>query len=327
VSVTTRVLAWLATLLLVATLAPMLAPYGPTQLFPDARHVPPMLPRIETGGRVQAVILTDRRRERYDTDPTRLLPLPWWGSTDTPVFVFGTDAGSRDILSRLLVAARPTILLALAGLFGSITLGTVLGVIAARRGGLVDAGIMRTGDRLLVLPLMVVALLVRGALPAVVPAVEVFAWLSLLLSGIAWPVVMRVVRATIREEQASAAVLAVTGLGASGGYLLRRHLLPSCAGPVLAQAGVLLPAFMAAEAGLSFVGLGFPDAWPTWGTMLRDATDVGALVRFPWTLAPAAAIFLVTLGTRMVVPTGHRATATAVLGASPGKIGGEVSRR
>jgi len=319
-----RVLAWLLLLLALAAGAPALAPYGPTQIFTDARHVPPMLPRIEEGGRVRAVTLVDRLRERYAEDPSRLLPLPWWTPVETPVFVLGTDAGSRDVLSRLLVATRPTLLLALVSLLGAVLLGTLLGAIAARRGGLVDAIIMRTGDLLLVLPVMVVALLVRSALPLVLPATEVFVWMALLLSLVAWPIVMRVVRATIRREQASESALAVTALGASGVHLLRRHLLPACAGPVLAQAGLLLPAFMAAEAALSFVGLGFPDAWPTWGTMLREATDVNTLARFPWTLAPAVAIFLVTLGTHLITPHGPQASGVAPHPGSAGRIDAEV---
>jgi peptide/nickel transport system permease protein len=319
-----RVLAWLAILLLLALAGPSVAPYAPTQVFTDARHVPPMLPRVEAGGRVYAVTLTDRLRERYTTDASRLLPLPWWAPPETPVFVLGTDAGSRDLLSRLLVATRPTVLLALAALLGATILGTLLGGTAARRGGIVDLVIMRTGDLLLMLPVMVVALLLRSALPLVLPAVEVFGWLTLLLSAIGWPVVMRVVRATIRHEQSLDAALAVTALGATRGHLLRRHLLPACAGPVLAQAGLLLPAFIAAEAGLSFVGLGFPETWPTWGTMLREAADVTALVRFPWTLAPAGAIFLVTLGTRLIVADGRLAPPRVEHRGAAGKIDREA---
>ena len=69
------------------------------------------------------------------------------------------------------------------------------------------------------------------------------------------------------------------------------------------QAVVLVPAFIVAEATLSFVGLGFPDAVPSWGSMLMDAADVSAIRQFPWTLAPAAAIFAVTLGANLVLET------------------------
>ena len=96
-------------------------------------------------------------------------------------------------------------------------------------------------------------------------------------------------------------VLAARALGAGRGRVLVRHLLPACAGHVAAQASLLLPAFILAEASLSFLGLGFPDTLPTWGTMLREAADVNELTRFPWTLAPAAAIVAVTLGTNLAL--------------------------
>ena len=77
--------------------------------------------------------------------------------------------------------------------------------------------------------------------------------------------------------------------------MLFRHLLPACRGVIGAQAILLLPGFILAEATLSYVGLGFPDTVPSWGSMLHQASNVNAIADFPWTLAPAAAIFAVTL--------------------------------
>jgi peptide/nickel transport system permease protein len=96
-------------------------------------------------------------------------------------------------------------------------------------------------------------------------------------------------------------VLAAKAAGAGRGRVLWRHLLPACAGHVGVQASVLLPAFILAEASLSFLGLGFPDALPTWGTMLREAADVNELTRFPWTLSSAVAIVAVTLATNLAL--------------------------
>jgi peptide/nickel transport system permease protein len=76
---------------------------------------------------------------------------------------------------------------------------------------------------------------------------------------------------------------------------------------VVVQATLLLPAFILAEATLSYVGLGFPDTVPTWGTMLQDAANVTLVVDAPWMLAPAAAIFLVVLAVNLAVQGGGRA--------------------
>jgi peptide/nickel transport system permease protein len=83
--------------------------------------------------------------------------------------------------------------------------------------------------------------------------------------------------------------------------VLAVHLLPAASGHLAAQATLLLPAFILAEATLSYVGLGFPDTVPTWGTMLQDAANVALLGDAPWTLAPAAAIFVVVLAVNLVV--------------------------
>ena len=99
------------------------------------------------------------------------------------------------------------------------------------------------------------------------------------------------------RDYASAAV----SLGAGPARVLFRHLLPASRGVIGTQAILLLPSFILAEATLSYVGLGFPDTVPSWGSMLHEASNVNAIADFPWTLAPAAAIFAVTLAANLLV--------------------------
>jgi peptide/nickel transport system permease protein len=101
--------------------------------------------------------------------------------------------------------------------------------------------------------------------------------------------------------------MAARAAGAGAARLLWLHLLPAAAGYILTQATLLLPAFILAEATMSFVGLGFPSTVATWGTMLQDAANVATLGDTPWTLAPALAIFLVVLGVNLVVQGSGRA--------------------
>ncbi len=76
---------------------------------------------------------------------------------------------------------------------------------------------------------------------------------------------------------------------------------------MLTQATLLLPAFILAEATLSYVGLGFPDTVPTWGTMLQEASNASLIADAPWMLAPAGAIFLVVLAVNLLVQGAGRA--------------------
>ena len=108
-------------------------------------------------------------------------------------------------------------------------------------------------------------------------------------------------RAIVATERRKEYAEAAHAIGAGPWRILLRHLLPASTGFLVIQATTLLPAFILAEATLSFVGLGFPDTIPSWGSMLLEASDVSAIGQFPWTLAPAAAIFVVTLAANLLV--------------------------
>jgi peptide/nickel transport system permease protein len=163
------------------------------------------------------------------------------------------------------------------------------------RGGWLDELVMRSADFVLVLPIIHVVLVLRAIMPLVLPPRTVFLSMLTIFALVGWPIVARGIRAIVVAEREREFVLAARAVGASPWRVLSRHILPACTGHVFVQATLLLPAFMLAEATLSFMGLGFPDTAPSWGTMLAEATNVNYLTRFPWMLVPAVAIFLVVL--------------------------------
>jgi peptide/nickel transport system permease protein len=144
-------------------------------------------------------------------------------------------------------------------------------------------------------------LALRAALPLVVPPATTFAALAGIFTLFGWPVMARGVRAIVRSEREQDYVHAARAMGAGPVRILVTHLLPAATGHIASQATLLLPAFILAEATMSYVGLGFPDATPTWGTLLQDAANVALLGDAPWTLAPAGAIFLVVLAVNLVL--------------------------
>ena len=158
---------------------------------------------------------------------------------------------------------------------------------------------MWLAELVLVLPAVYVVLALRAALPLVLPASAIFLLMSGIFGLVGWPWVARGVRGIVAAERSRDYAVAARSLGASHLRVLFRHLLPACRPFLAMQAVVLVPAFIVAEATLSFVGLGFPDAVPSWGSMLMDAADVSAIRQFPWVLAPAFAIFAVTLGANL----------------------------
>ena len=288
-------------LIALAMIAPWLAPYEPGRAFRDFLHAPPMRPHLDGVTPVaHPLVLADRMQQRFEPDRSRTVPLPWFGASDVPVFLLGADDFGRDVLSRLLHGGRTSIGLALVATLGAVLIGALAGAWAGYRGGWVDDAIMRVADFVLVLPVIYVVLVLRAVLPLVLPAATVFLLVALIFVVVGWPFVAKGVRGIVAAERSREYVQAAQSLGAGPGRIVVRHLIPACTGHLLVQATLLLPAFILAEATLSFIGLGFPDPVASWGTMLAGAGNYNAVARFPWTLSPAIAIFAIVLATNLI---------------------------
>jgi peptide/nickel transport system permease protein len=287
-----------AALALIVLAAPALAPYDPGRQFSGYEYAPPMRPHLidaQWGLRppfAYPVRLVDRIERRYTEDRGRRVT----SFADTePWFLLGGDTFGRDILSRLAIGARLSLGMALLSACLAIAIGAFVGASAGYAGGWVDAALMRVADFVIVLPGIYVVLALRGVLPLVLSPGEVFAALVAVLSLVGWPSVARGVRGIVVIERESEYAEAARALGAGFWRVTTRHLLPACRGFLLVQATVLVPAFLMAEATLSFVGLGFAAPTPSWGVMLRDAAAVQVVADTPWLLAPAAAIVATVL--------------------------------
>ena len=305
----------LAAVALVAAAAPWIAPNPPDQAFKDLVHAPPTAVRLWSDGGPRAPFmyrqrLVSRLERRFESVTTEPIPLRWFSqghlvSADpdhgAPLLLLGADGYGRDIFSRLVHGSRLTLALALIATLGATLLGGVIGSVSGYAGGRVDLLLSRLTEFVLVLPAIYVVLALRAALPLVVPPRTVFLSLAAIFVLLGWPTVARGVRAIIASERSRDYVSAAEALGAGSTRVLLRHLLPSARGHLLMQATLLLPAFILAEATMSYIGLGFPEATPTWGTMLQEASNVAILADTPWTLAPAGAIFLVVLAVNLAV--------------------------
>ncbi|MGH9146114.1 MAG: ABC transporter permease, partial [Vicinamibacterales bacterium] len=248
--------------------------------------------------------------QRYELDRSTPVPLVWFSAgklvrsanpEHAPLLLVGADRDGRDIFSRLLFGARTSLLLALAATSGALVIGLLIGAVAGIADSMVDDLLMRLAELVIVLPTIYVVLVLRAAMPLVLPPSLVFMLMAAVFALVGWPFVARGVRSIVFSEKRREYALAARSLGAGRARLLGRHLLPACAGFISVQATMLVPAFIVAEATLSYVGLGFADPVASWGTMLREASDVVTFTEFPWTLAPAAAIFIVVLGFNLVV--------------------------
>jgi peptide/nickel transport system permease protein len=296
--------------------APWLAPSASDAQARGFLNAPPTFPHaIDDGGAWHAPFiypwrLANQLEQRYEQDRSQRVPLSWFSgghivsSSDParmPLFLLGADSYLRDVFSRLLYGARISLGLSLVAAAGALVAGALVGGIAGYAGGLLDDLLMRVSDFVLVLPAMYVALALRSMLRLVLPPFEVFMLLTGIFAVVGAPFIARGVRAIVRSEKQLDYGVAAASLGASHFRLLVRHLLPAARGFIVVEIVLLVPAFIVAEATLSYVGLGFPDPVASWGTMLHDASNVRAFADFPWLLSPAAAMFLVVLGLNLVM--------------------------
>jgi len=307
-----------ALLVAFAVVGPRLTGTSPSQQFPDAVYAPPMRPHIiDDAGRfrlpfVYPLQLADRLELRYVEDRSRPMPLRLFaGSAVISIdpangaawFPLGTDSLGRDQLARLAWGTRLSLGVALGAALGALVLGAAIGGLAGFAGGLVDDAAMRIADVIVALPAIYVVLALRASMPLVLTTGEVFWTMVVVLAAIGWPFPARGVRAVVAAERAREYAEAARAIGASRTRILLRHLLPAARGFLVVQTSLLVPAFVLAEATLSYVGLGFGEPTPSWGGMLRDASRGPALADAPWLLAPAAAIVCAALAVNLSAGT------------------------
>lgn len=196
----------------------------------------------------------------------------------SPEHPLGADELGRDLLLRLLHGARVSLSVGLASALAAGLLGTALGLLAAWRGGLVDALLMRLADGMLALPALPLLVLLAAMDPAKLglPAGGAgtdMARIVLILSVFGWVGVARLARAAALTVLASDYVRAARALGVPEARLLHRHVLPGIAAPVAIACAMAVAGAILAESVLSFLGLGIQPPAPSWGNMLANAQE------------------------------------------------------
>jgi len=204
----------------------------------------------------------------------------------------GTDQLGRDLLYRVLLGARTSIVIASAAVIMSIVLGLPLGLISGYLGGRTDNVLMRLVDTLLSFPALLLALTISAVLG---PNLQN----TVIAIGVAFtPFLARIIRGEALRVAQMPYLEAARTAGNSDMRLIFRHILPNIMPAVIVQSTISLAFAILAEAGLSFLGLGTQPPDASWGLMIQASRDY--LDRAPWTaLVPGAAVALTVLGLNM----------------------------
>ena len=202
---------------------------------------------------------------------------------------FGTDAVSRDVLSRVLDGGRVSLALAILSVALSLVVGTLYGALSTLAGGLVDTAMRRLLEVALSIPRLLVLLAV-GALWGTLS----FPALVLLIGFTGWFDTARLVTDELRGLSVREFTVAARAIGVRGPRLLWRHLLPHLLPTLVINASFSVAGTIALEAGLSYLGLGIQPPQASWGTILRDGAGV---VQSEWWLSlfPGLATVLAVL--------------------------------
>ena len=242
---------------IVAVLAPLLAPHEATQQFPQLQE------NLRPGS----------------------IPGPQEG------FPLGSDQLGRDFYSRMLLASQQTLLVGVLATVIGLVVGVVIGTVAGAFGGWVDTVLMRVTDVLLAIPSLLLAISVAALFASPSQTSVIIA-----VSIVGVPIFARLLRGSMLAQRESDHVVAATALGVKRPAVVIKHMLPNAIGPVLVQATLTLATSILDAAALSFLGLGDADPGRAeWGLMLAQAQPL-LEVRPALALWPAGAIIVIALG-------------------------------
>lgn len=188
---------------------------------------------------------------------------------------FGTDDVGRDILSRVIYAARTSVPAGFIVVFFAMTIGCLLGAVSGYVGGVVDSFIMRACDAVLSFPSIILAMAIaaiRGE-PSLTNAM-------IAVVVVLWPEYARLMRGQVLAIRLNEYVTAAEAIGASRWRVLFRHIIPSADAPIVVKATLDVGAAIVLTAGLSFIGLGAVPPTAEWGSMVSQGSKIG--VQYWW---------------------------------------------
>ncbi len=203
--------------------------------------------------------------------------------------VLGTDDFGRDVLSRILHGAMPSLQVSVLSVAGSLVIGVIIGLVAGYRGGWADTLLMSLMDVLLAFPAVLLAIAILAVMGTALSNV------ILAIAIVNLPTFARLARSSTLATRELLYVEAARALGVPPIAITWRHILPNIAAPLVVQTSLTIAAAILIEAALSYLGLGIQPPAPSWGNIL--SSTYGFIQTNPWpSVFAGAAIALAVLG-------------------------------
>lgn len=215
----------------------------------------------------------------------------------------GTDHLGRDMLARLMAGGRVSLAVGLTAMALSISLGTIVGILAGYFKRL-DAPLMRLTELFLALPLLPLLLLMvmlfrESLAQSFGSTTGVFLLIVTAIGATSWMQAARILRGEVLVLKEREFILAARSAGSTPAKMIKRHILPNVMSPITVSATLGIASAIITESALSFLGLGFPPDFPTWGRLLYDGID--QMVMYPWrVILPGLFISLTVLSVNYI---------------------------
>lgn len=308
---------------LVAIFAEFLAPFTPDQFAANYTYAPPQTIHLfdENGfnphvkGYTVEIDATAGRRN-FIVDPEVTYPVGFFVHGDSykllglimtdvhligpvnagdPMYLFGADRLGRDMLSRVIYGTRISMTIGLVGVALSLFFGILLGGISGYFGGWIDNLIQRVIEFLQSLPSIPLWIGLSAAIPVDIPPLQVYFFITVILSVTGWTGLARVVRGKFYVLKTEDFVKAARLDGCGPLRIIFRHMVPSFMSHIIAVITLAIPGMILAETSLSFLGIGLRPPIVSWGVLLQEAQNIRSISQAPWLFWPGVGVVIAVL--------------------------------
>jgi oligopeptide transport system permease protein len=239
--------------------------------------------------------LTGYTYDYIPSDPRLLTSMPPFTAPDGSfswTHPMGTDAAGRDMLARVLLGGRISLMVGIISTLVSLVIGIAFGATAGYLGGRIDEVMMRIVDVLYAIPYMMIVIVLLAFFGGQSPLGQLIL-LFIALGAVSWLTMARIVRGQVISLKNQEFILAARATGVATWKIIARHLVPNTLGPVIVYATLTIPSVMLLEAFLSFLGLGVQAPLASWGSLAAEGIQNIAV--FPWQLLCPGITMAITL--------------------------------